>query len=52
VVAVVGNGWRSGEVVAGGLLSFAVDQLRFGTNLFLVATFRHFGPIGRLETDF
>jgi hypothetical protein len=20
--------------------------------LFLVATFRHFGPIGRLETDF
>jgi hypothetical protein len=39
-------------VVAGGLLSFAVDQLRFGTNLFLVATFRHFGPIGRLETDF
>ena len=26
------------------------DILRFGSNLFLVATFRHFGPIGRLET--
>ena len=28
------------------------DILRFGSNLFLVATFRHFGPIGRLETKF
>ena len=39
-------------MVAGGLLSFAVDQLRFGTNLFLVTALRHFGAIGRLETYF
>ncbi len=73
---VLGHGWRSGKVVAGGLESVFIghpidgeddavgsrervgalghgpDILRFGSNLFLVATFRHFGPIGRLETDF
>jgi len=35
-----------------GALGHGPDILRFGTNLFLAATFRHFGPIGRLETDF
>jgi hypothetical protein len=73
---VFGHGWRSGEVVAGGLESVFIghpidgeddavgsrkrvgalghgpDILRFGSNLFLVATLRHFGTIGRLETDF
>ncbi len=73
---VLGHGWRSGEVVAGGLESVFIghpidgeddavgsrervgalghgpDILRFGSNLFLVATFRHFGTIRRLETDF
>ena len=33
-------------------LGHGADILRFGSNLFLAATFRHFGPIGRLETDF
>jgi hypothetical protein len=35
-----------------GALGHGPDILRFGSNLFLAATFRHFGPIGRLETDF
>ena len=35
-----------------GALGHGPDILRFGSNLFLVATFRHFGTIRRLETDF
>ncbi len=35
-----------------GALGHGPDILRFGSNWFLAATFRHFGPIGRLETDF
>jgi hypothetical protein len=33
-------------------LGHGADILGFGADLFLAATFRHFGAIGRLETDF